>query len=239
MQLSKLLQVDKQPRLKNRTIFYLTVALVTQVVFWYFSMPGPQLAQDFEPDFEGAALSCFVSAGCLLVVPFVCIVLMRDDFRRFGFGFGDPKYGVMAVLIVTPMFVAATLLGSGDAQVMAFYPLPGVSIGKDVGSFLVWALCYACFYISFEFFYRGFLLFGADDLGLAQCFIIQLGCCVLIHLGKPFAETLASIPASILFAWITIRSRSFLYAFAIHFIVGLANDLAALWQNDALEFGPF
>ena len=234
-ELSNLLQTSPQPRLKNRTIVYLTVGLVVQVLFWYFAMPGPQLAAEHEPDFDQAAYSCLISAGLLLLVPMTCIFLMRDDFKRFGFGLGDISYGLKAVLFVTPVFVLFTVLGSGDEQLIQFYPLPGDVIGKNVNAFGLWILCYACFYIAFEFFYRGFLLQGADDMGLVQNFLIATACCVLIHVGKPFAETLASIPASILFAWITIRSRSFLYAFLIHFIVGIANDLAALWQQGALQ----
>ncbi len=235
MELSQLLKVPKQKQLKNRTIFYLTIALVVQVFFWYFSMPGPQLAKDFEASFSQGTTSCFVAAGCLLVIPLACILIMRDDLARFGLGWGDVRYGLMAVLFVTPIFVIATCIGSGDQQLQEFYPLAGNAIGKDLESFGIWILAYACFYISFEFFYRGFLLFGADDLDLIHGFLLQLACCVLIHAGKPFAETLASIPASILFAWITIRSRSIIYAFLIHFAVGIANDLSALWQKGELE----
>ena len=237
MKISKLLNVSEPPaRIKNRSIIYLTVALIAQILFWYLAIPGPQLEADHERSFNEAATSCFISAGCLLVIPLVCILVMRDDIKRFGFGFGDFKYGICAVLVVGPVFAVATAIGSGDEALAGFYPMPGAEIGKDFNTYLLWLLCYACFYVSFEFFFRGFLLYGADDLGLAVGFILQLGCCVLIHAGKPFPETLVSIPASIVFAWITIRSRSFIYAFVIHWMVGATNDTAILWQQNGIQW---
>ena len=40
---------------------------------------------------------------------------------------------------------------------------------------------------------------------------------VLLHLGKPFLETLACIPGGFIFGYVAYRTRSFLPCFVIHF----------------------
>jgi membrane protease YdiL (CAAX protease family) len=57
---------------------------------------------------------------------------------------------------------------------------------------------------------------------------VQAVLCFLIHLGKPNAELIASLPASVLFGWIAWRSRSIWYGLVIHFAVGIVNDLGAM-----------
>jgi hypothetical protein len=222
-------------KIDKRLLVYLSIALVAQVLFWYFSMPGPQILSDTEPDLGSAAIYCAISFVCLFLLPLMVVLISKDSLTRFGLGVGDFKFGLAAVAVVAPVFVVATAIGSGDQAMQGFYPIAGTEIGSSVGQMLLWIGCYGAFYLSFEFFYRGFLLKGPERLGLVNCFMLQLICCVMIHFGKPFAETLASIPASILFAGITIRARSIWYAFAIHFAVGIANDLAILWQRDALS----
>ncbi len=215
---------------------YVLIGLLAQILFWYFSMPGPQLRSDYLPSLNGALGCCAIALITLLVLPLATALVNRQSLSEIGLGFGDWSFGVKAILVVTPIFVVATVAGSGNEQMMNFYPLPGVAVGENWGSYLLWLGGYAAFYFAFEFFYRGFLLRAPEPMGLTYGFVLSLCCCVLVHVGKPFVETLAAIPASILFGWIAVRSRSIYYAFAIHLTVGIANDLSILWQHESLQF---
>ena len=161
----------------------------------------------------------------LLVIPFLSILISQGKVSALGLQLGDWKFGLLSIALITPLFVVAIVLGSGDASYKALYPLPGGEIQNDTMLFARWVGWYAIFYLSFEFFYRGFLLMGIDELDWETAFLMQLFCCVLIHVGKPFTETLASVPASILFAYVTLRTRSIWYAFVIHLCVGITNDI--------------
>lgn len=177
-----------------------------------------------------------VAAGLFLVIPVITIAVSRDRFDRFPIGIGDYRYGLVSVCVVAPLFALLIYLGPIDESMHSFYPVSGDEVGESVAIYGSWAIWYLLFYIAFEFFYRGFLLFATDDLDWLTCLMIHLLCCTLIHVGKPFMETAASIPASIIFAWIVYRTRSIWYAVAIHFVVGISNDLCILLQKDKLNW---
>jgi membrane protease YdiL (CAAX protease family) len=107
------------------------------------------------------------------------------------------------------------------------YPLGAVSLAP--AAFAVHAILYLLYYTGFEFHYRGFLLLGLrEHLGAAPANLLQAGLATLVHLGKPHVELVAVIPASLLFGWIALRTRSIWYAVAIHWVVGVALDYCLL-----------
>ncbi|HLB63861.1 MAG TPA: CPBP family intramembrane glutamic endopeptidase, partial [Anaerolineales bacterium] len=73
--------------------------------------------------------------------------------------------------------------------------------------------------IGWEFFFRGFLLFGLMRLMGPTAVVAQAVPFALAHLGKPEAETLSTIFGGTLFGWLAWRSRSFLYPFLLHWFV--------------------
>jgi len=210
---------------------FIAVALIAQIIFWYYSMPGPQIRG--ANVLSQAIGCCVVAAITLLVVPsFVALVVLGKTATQLGLGSGDWKFGCKAIFWCAPTLVIGTWIGTGDPQIQTFYPIPGDSVGDSWGQMIQWWAAYLLFYVSFEFFYRGFLLRGWEVANHHRAAItvitIQAVCCFLIHIGKPNAELIASLPASFLFGWIAWRSRSIWYSVAIHFAVGIANDLGAM-----------
>src|SRR3972149_3352041 len=63
--------------------------------------------------------------------------------------------------------------------------------------------------IGWEFFFRGFLLFGLMRLMGPTAVVAQAVPFALAHLGKPEAETLSPIFGGTLFAWVAWRRFSF------------------------------
>ena len=47
--------------------FYVAVAIIVQPLFWWLSMPGPQLRDVYQ--FDAAILSCIWSLGLLFAIP--------------------------------------------------------------------------------------------------------------------------------------------------------------------------
>lgn len=217
-----------------RVAVYLATAILAQVVFWWFSMPGPQLRQ---PASLSLAISCcLVAVVTLLLGPgLVATHGLRRTAAQLGWGWGDASFGWKALVVCGPLMVIGTLLGATDSQIQEYYPIPGKGIGNSLAALLSWWLSYFLFYVAFEFFYRGFLLRGLSDLStlgsLTTFLILQALCCCGIHIGKPTAEVIASLPASLVFGAIAWRSRSIWYGTMVHFSVGIANDAAVLWQH--------
>ena len=75
----------------------------------------------------------------------------------------------------------------------------------------------ALYMFAWEFLFRGYMLFGLERSIGRSAILVQAIPFVLLHLGKPFLETLACIPGGFIFGCVAYRTRSFLPCFAIHF----------------------
>jgi membrane protease YdiL (CAAX protease family) len=77
-------------------------------------------------------------------------------------------------------------------------------------------LSYALYMFAWEFLFRGYMLFGLEKSIGKSAIFVQAIPFVLLHLGKPFLETLACIPGGFGFGYVAYRTRSFLPCFIIH-----------------------
>ena len=75
----------------------------------------------------------------------------------------------------------------------------------------------ALYMFAWEFLFRGYMLFGLEKSIAKGAIFVQVIPFVLLHLGKPFLETLACIPGGFIFGYVAYRTRSFLPCFVIHF----------------------
>ena len=75
----------------------------------------------------------------------------------------------------------------------------------------------ALYMFAWEFLFRGYMLFGLEKSIGKSAIFVQAIPFVLLHIGKPFLETLACIPGGFIFGYVAYRIRSFLPCFIIHF----------------------
>ena len=98
--------------------------------------------------------------------------------------------------------------------------------GQSAGLFIIYELCYAAYYFGWEFFFRGFMLFGlADAFGAVNAVLIQTIPSTLAHIGKPTPEVFAAVAAGLVFGAIALKTRSVLYVFLLHWLIGVTLDV--------------
>jgi membrane protease YdiL (CAAX protease family) len=137
-------------------------------------------------------------------------LFFRDKPRHYGFRIGNWKWA----LIVTPACLAAMALilygASKIPEFRSYYYTRGIDWPDLV-------LDTAVYMFAWEFLFRGYMLFGLErSIGKSAIFVQAIPF-VLLHLGKPFLETLACIPGGFGFGYLAYRTRSFLPCFVIHF----------------------
>lgn len=94
--------------------------------------------------------------------------------------------------------------------------------------FLIFHGFYGLKWIAWEFFFRGFILFGFTRyVGPVAAVIISTIPFTLAHLGKPLPELYASFFFGILLCWITLRGRSVWPGVGLHWGVSLFLELFA------------
>jgi len=100
---------------------------------------------------------------------------------------------------------------------------------------LFWELSYGIYFLVLEFFFRGFMIFSlARYLGSFSIFVMTIPY-VMVHFGKPFAETLGSIIAGIFLGTLALRTRSIFGGVFIHITIAWSMDILALLQKGQLQ----
>ena len=209
-------------------------------IYYYHGTPAafaryfPALAGQADADLYGRYWQFgifFLLTGCL---PLLYGRLgMRLSWSEMGLGPGDWKTGLRLVALLLPLVVAPLIwLGAGMPDIRAEYPLFR-RLFEEPELFLQYEIAYVLlYYIAWEFYFRGFLLFGlARALSVPAAILIQTISSCLIHLGKPEGETMGSIAVGVLFGLIAWRTRSIWYVLILHAAIGVLTDYFVLVQS--------
>jgi len=167
----------------------------------------------------------------LFVLPLIIIKLfLGEKIRNYGLGAGDAKYGIRAALLCMALVLPFLFLGTQMPDMQATYPHVKSIIHKGK-YFLILEFFYAFYYIGWEFFFRGYMLFSLrEKLGDLNAILIQTMASSLMHIGKPGGEFVGSIVVGILFGYLVLRARSIWYPFLIHLFIGIATDVLMVVQ---------
>lgn len=170
----------------------------------------------------GHFLGCFVLLG---VVPAVAIkLLFRERLRDYGVGLGIPGRTCRSLALFAPIFLLAAYGASQDPQFLAKFPI-NPQAGSSGSMFALHAVTYGLFYVGWEFYFRGFLLFGLrDSLGAANAVLIQTLASALLHIGSPAAESFGAVLGGLLWGALALQTRSLLSGLGQHYLLGLALD---------------
>ena len=146
-----------------------------------------------------------------LVIPLIFImVIFRENPGEYGFTLGDWKAGLSitlaCILLMTPIL---WIIGKHGAGMVDYY--------QPYLKNLPWNTFLNL--IGWEFFFRGWILFGYGRRFGPEAIWLQAVPFALAHIGKPAVETFSTIFGGFAFGWIAWRTHSFLYPFLIHWFV--------------------
>jgi membrane protease YdiL (CAAX protease family) len=161
------------------------------------------------------------------LVPVAIILLVfREDPRRFGLRLGDWRKGALwTVLGIVVM--AVVIVGLAQLEEFRSYYRLGSFQEPLSSEVLELALRQAIYMFSWEFIFRGFLLFGLKDRFGSLAVWIQAIPFAIMHLGKPELETLSTIFGGAAFGYIDLKSKSVFPSVIIHWAIYMMMVLAA------------
>ncbi len=155
-----------------------------------------------------------------LLIPLGVILLaFRKPPREYGFTWGDWRAGLALTAII--IAIAAPILwfvARSDPAMVRYY-----SEQWGAATPLITFLDL----IGWEFFFRGFLLFGYARVFGANALWLQAVPFALAHISKPAVETYSTIFGGFLFGLVAWRSKSFVYPFLIHWFIATFTIFAA------------
>ncbi|MCP4580540.1 MAG: CPBP family intramembrane metalloprotease [candidate division Zixibacteria bacterium] len=216
---------------KIKTILILIYVPVVLTIFIYYGSANFYNNLTGMPNLADGRYYYFLSSFILLgLIPALIWFLgFKQKLSGLGLGIGNLKRSLVFTAIGLPVMAILAYFSSNDPAFQMEYPLfRGLII--DQGNIISYILMYGLYYVGWEVFFRGFMLFGLKDkFGDTYSILIQTIPSCLVHIGKPDAEIFSSIIAGIAFGWIVLRCRSIWPIFICHWALGVFLDLFIIY----------
>lgn len=234
---------------KYKQLSLMALATVLITLFIYLTPPGPlseiipgfPFFQNLKGDLPVYITRFALSTVLFAMVPISYLILTRQNLSLLGIKkvehnfFKDRSY---RLLILLCLIIGVT--SSFDSALASYYPysktLTLLAAEKHWSYGAIHVLAYILFYyIPWEIFFRGFLIFPLLPEGesvnreispaLMVIASIQVIPSSLVHFGHPISETLGAIPFGIICAWLVLKYRSIIPGLILHVITGITMDL--------------
>ncbi len=231
-------------------VTFLVGLLIAAYLFWT------------NPDAKSPEAYWYINTALCLWVPLVTILLfLKQEPSQFGMTRGDRRLGLKWTLIawVGMVLILAVVVSlpnlRGQFQSQYLYgrlanPLSGVGPvffiqHVNLKALVYYELAMGFYMFCWEFFFRGFLLFGLQKSFLKTwgAVIVQALLFALLHwsyvpgASKPPVEVLSALPGGIILGILALRTRSFLYGFLAHWAISFTLDLILLAPFIFRHFG--
>jgi membrane protease YdiL (CAAX protease family) len=155
------------------------------------------------------------------VIPLgIILLLFRDDPRRFGLTLGNWRRGILFCVVGIALMALVIGLLAQLEEFQGYYSLAILEHPQPT-TVVEFALRQGVYMFSWEFIFRGFMLFGLKERFGSLAVWIQAIPFAIMHLGKPELETLSTIFGGAAFGYIDLESRSVLPSFLIHWAIYL------------------
>jgi len=180
----------------------------------------------------------FTGDTFLALFPTIIIIhfIFKEKISNFGFSIGDWEFGlkVSSVFIFIMLIILWFITSSQDFILK--YPLLN-STKYSFQTFFIYEMGMFVYLLGWEFIWRGYMLFGLEKKFGFYSVFIQMIPFTILHFGKPFLETLGSIPGGIALGILALKTRSFYYCVIVHFSVMFAIDTISILRFHSNEYG--
>ncbi|MCX6149074.1 MAG: CPBP family intramembrane metalloprotease [Ignavibacteriales bacterium] len=228
---------------KKIVILFISIAIL-QTISWYYTSRKYfrfNLYQYFSDNpkvdlieyaywFLGDTISFFILP--ILIILFI----FKEKIADYGLKFGEIGFGFkLSAIIILIMFIVVWFVSSTKSFYITY---PYLSEARESWTvFLIFEFLLFIYIFSWEFIWRGYMLFGLESKFGYYAIFIQMIPFVILHNGKPALETFSAIIGGVLLGILALRTRSFLYGVLIHFCLIFNMDLLSTLRYKSNEFG--
>jgi membrane protease YdiL (CAAX protease family) len=185
---------------------------------------------------------------CLWLPLMVLLIFLRVEPSEYGLTVGDAKKGLtwaflLWLAMLTPLIVVSfrpefreQYLTYRLAQILQGFGPVYDGLRVNPRALIYYELSMGFYMFCWEFFFRGYLLFGLRQIvrnDLAAV-VLQTIPFVLLHwspepgASKPLLEILGAVPAGLILGYLALKTRSCVYGFIAHWGVSVTLDLLLL-----------
>jgi len=219
------------------TYIFLSIAFIT---FLSLSFSSPNFYyENFSRDrFYSRVYWFLMDGGLMFILPLLSIkIIFREKISDYGFTLGDKKFGIVTSGLFLAVMLIIVWIVSGSSAFANTYPQGGPKVREGFVIFFLYELCVLVYMLGWEFFWRGYTLFGLKNKFGYYAVLIQMIPFFILHKGKPELELFASIFAGIILGIQALRSRSFIYSWILHWLVMFSIDGISILRFQKNNYG--
>ncbi len=195
----------------------------TSILLFVYFLPRTHLILPRETFLE----RLFVVGGIYIIAPFLLYFVFRYHPSDFGISIGEPRSWLKDVLFFYVLFLVVLFVAFKFTNLKNVYPLYRRS-AQGMQYFLLFQSIQLWYMFGWEFFFRGFMLFGLERKFGRSAVLVQAIPFAVAHFKKPQLEAYGAIFAGIFLGLIGLRARSFLPCFLLHFMILLTADILGI-----------
>ena len=213
---------------------------ISFIIFLSLSFSSPNFYyENFSRDRFFSRIYWFLADGSIMfILPLLSIKLIfKEKLSNYGFTLGDKKFGLITSVIFLIVMMVVVWIVSGSQTFAITYPQGGPKVKESLLIFILYELCILIYMLGWEFFWRGYTLFGLKSRFGYYAVFIQMIPFFILHKGKPEIELFASIFAGLILGIQAIRSRSFIYCWILHWLVMLSIDGISVLRSQKSVYG--
>ncbi len=212
----------------NRLLVLLGSAPLLYMLYHYGGGPGGMrlIPGNARTDLVQVAFSRTTALVALGIIPALIIRFgFRERLADYGLALRAPGFNGLFALFGACLVVLLSFLASRQPEYRAIYPEVRDAAGAP-RLLLISSLFYVLYYLGYETFFRGYLLFGLEQrLGPAPAILITTLATALVHLSRPPGECFAALIAGLVAGYVALRTRSIWGVFVVHLVAGLSLDI--------------
>jgi len=175
-----------------------------------------------------SAVTVLWRSAFYLVLPLLSLIPLRLPPGKVGFRLEKPGRWIRDIGLLFLVMLPVVYLASRRPDFQRTYPFFAFE-RLGAGSLLIGLGIKAVEMFIWEFFFRGYLLFGLERrVGGPAAIAIQTIPFAIMHAGKPGLEAIGSIVAGIALGIIALRNRSFVPGAILHWSVAATMDIFAV-----------
>ncbi len=219
------------------TYIFLSVAVIT---FISVSFASPNFYYEhFGRDKMYSRIYWMLCDGSLMfILPVLSIKLfLKGKLKDYGIASGDKKFGLLTLSLFLFFMIVVIWFVSASKQFAETYPQGGSGVKESIGIFILYELCVFYYMLGWEFFWRGYMLFGLKEKFGVYAIFMQMIPFFILHKGKPELELFSSILGGLILGIQAYRARSFVYCWLLHGLTMFSIDSISILRGKSGNYG--